>query len=304
MDFFHAKKTLQHLLQPLPFALIWSAAGAILWIRFPGRRIGPVVMISAALFLFLASLPAVGFFLIDILQKRAGPPVTPEAVRNSDIACVVAIGNVVAAVRLWEAMPDGTLIISSGDFTPVMVNRALSMGVPRNRIEVEQDARDTMEQARALAPRLNGAPFFLSTWALHMWRSEMAFEMAGAHPVPAPSDFLRPPQSRFRRYTPSAEGLSLSNKAFHEFGGIAWLGIRSLVLRGTQAPPTGRLMREGTLMKRTDATDTTDSAAHGGSSPPLSGRAVSAEPLRKHICVQLEFKDSLQGHPDAAGDVR
>jgi uncharacterized SAM-binding protein YcdF (DUF218 family) len=99
---------------------------------------------------------------------------------------------------------------------------------------VEDRSQTTAQNARYSASILLPLGFrevFLVTQAWHMRRAVLLFRQAGFTVVPAPTDFVT--KSRRSRtilsYLPSAHAIALSAKVVHEWVGVLWVHLQSLL---------------------------------------------------------------------------
>jgi uncharacterized SAM-binding protein YcdF (DUF218 family) len=93
---------------------------------------------------------------------------------------------------------------------------------------MESQSRDTAEQARLLAPLLSRDPFILVTSANHLRRSVALFRAQGLDPIPQPAGYLGRGRGPYGlgRFFPNAYGLVRTERAWHEYLGLAWLWLR------------------------------------------------------------------------------
>ncbi len=112
---------------------------------------------------------------------------------------------------------------------------ALASGVPREDFWIEEDSRDTYENAREARailerefPGVEPLPVILVTSSTHMLRSVLVSRKAGLDPAPVPADY---PVGKVSlsplAFYPSPEVFLISTRCLHE-----WLGIAAYRLRG------------------------------------------------------------------------
>ena len=222
--FFVLRKIAAAVLMPLPLILVAGLLGAWLWSRAStarrrgggegfGRsgRVGRALTALALAALWLASCSPVAELLVGPLEQHY--PAFP----GDSVAYVVVLGSghvsapglplsavpstaslyrLTEGLVLAQAQPWSTLVTSAyGGDDPrsnAEVNRelALALGLEPHRIHAESSARTTSEEARVLAPLLEGHPFALVTSATHMRRAVALFQREGLDPVPAPTGHL------------------------------------------------------------------------------------------------------------------
>jgi uncharacterized SAM-binding protein YcdF (DUF218 family) len=100
---------------------------------------------------------------------------------------------------------------------------ARALGVADASLVVLDTALDTAQEARAIAARLGNAPFLLVTSAWHMPRAMLQMKLAGAKAIPAPTGQLTGRPMNWGSWLPSAAGLGRSERALHEYMGLAAL---------------------------------------------------------------------------------
>jgi uncharacterized SAM-binding protein YcdF (DUF218 family) len=202
----------------------WSPAGPLalksLEDRFPPPRIeGPVsgiVMLGGAVD-------------VHITKDRGSPALTDAGER------------VTAVAVLARQYPDARIILSggasdignSGAATESAVAKDLlvAMGLPADRIELEERSRNTCENAEesaVVAQPESGETWLLVTSASHMPRSVGCFRAAGFQVIPYPVDYRT-------RDVPwevlsIATGLEMLDLAAHE-----WIGLASYRALGRTA---------------------------------------------------------------------
>ncbi|MEA3491797.1 MAG: ElyC/SanA/YdcF family protein [Campylobacterota bacterium] len=102
---------------------------------------------------------------------------------------------------------------------------AVALGVDRDDIILLEEPRDTAEEAKALKGFIKEERVVLVTSATHMVRAAALFRKAGIDVIPAPTDFKVKREDDLLEF-PSAEGLSRSESAFHEYIGLLWSKLR------------------------------------------------------------------------------
>lgn len=146
-----------------------------------------------------------------------------------------ASARLIEAVRLHRQLPGSKLILSGGavysrvDEAQVMAKAATVLDVKAKDIVLEQQSRDTEEQAVRVREIVGKDRFVLVTSAAHMPRSMALFKKAGLEPIPAPAHFLAPVAARQidpGMFFPNAESLRKSESAVHEYLGILWAKAR------------------------------------------------------------------------------
>lgn len=141
------------------------------------------------------------------------------------------MSRLVTAIRLHRAT--GAPVIFSGGRVfakqdaeaPVAKRILMDLGMAADRIIVEDQSRDTMENARFVKEiylKGNWRKPILVTSAIHMERALRAFRKAGMEVTPYPADFQITPEPAYgwSDFLPSASSLARSTFALHEYLGI------------------------------------------------------------------------------------
>jgi uncharacterized SAM-binding protein YcdF (DUF218 family) len=238
--------------------LIVLALAGILLMRTRFRRFGQGLVIGAILLLVVVGIAPVGNALMLPLEERfpkwdakRGPPhgivvlggaVSPDvsAARN-EIALNEAAERMTATAKLAREHPNARIVFTGGsgrlfggateaDFVTDLFE---SFGIPRDRITLENRARNTVENAVFTKELVQPKPaerWLLVTSAHHMPRSVGVFRKAGfpveAHPV----DFrTRGVADLTGPFGSLAAGLARTDAAMHEWAGLIvyWLTGRT-----------------------------------------------------------------------------
>jgi uncharacterized SAM-binding protein YcdF (DUF218 family) len=140
-----------------------------------------------------------------------------------------------AGVELFKAGKAPQLVFTGGrmPWSPVketegdwLAMQAKRIGLPADRILVSGEARNTAEEAKAVAALLKSRDILLVTSAFHMPRATKIFEDAGFQVIPFPVDTrLRADPTRWSDFLPSAQALRRSSDATREWIGRAYYGV-------------------------------------------------------------------------------
>ena len=259
--FFYIAKVLWFLLQPSTLIALLIGYGAILiwtgWARW-GRRFVTI----GAILLLIAGLSPLGNALILPLEDRfpradLDQPPAPAGFIILGGAEDRLVGTARRAPTLNEAgermveaailarrFPEAKIAFSGGDAGILYKSdseaagaQALltDMGIPRERLILEANARDTYENAAFLKEELTrqgelgpGKRWLLITSAYHMPRAMGAFREAGFDVEPWPVDYrTRGAADLTRPFDKVSEGLRRVDVASRE-----WVGLLAYWLRG------------------------------------------------------------------------
>ncbi len=166
-----------------------------------------------------------GGHISDPRLTRTGQLTPPSLIRLAE------------GIRLYNSLPECKMILSGGKvFDPVsnakvLADVALAMGVNERDIVLEQDSKDTKDEAIFIKDIVGNENFILVTSASHMPRSMALFRKQGMEPIPAPTDhFVKESQGEgFMIPFPSSYELVKARKAFHEYLGMIWAKVRGQI---------------------------------------------------------------------------
>jgi len=150
---------------------------------------------------------------------------------------LTSFGRLGEGIRLYHGLPGSKLILSGGKpferiaEAKIMAEVAMSIGIKGQDIILEEDSKDTEDEANLIHKIVGTEPFILVTSASHMPRSMALFKKLGMHPIPAPTDFLVKEGQGMNpnRFYPRAENLYKAERAFYEYLGLAWAKLRGRI---------------------------------------------------------------------------
>jgi uncharacterized SAM-binding protein YcdF (DUF218 family) len=242
------KQCVGALSMPLDLALLVAViAGAF---RLLGRRrIAACLVVSTAAIVYLGAMGQLGSSLLAPLERRY-PPLHDGNLPS--VAYIVVLGSgyaprdsisitaaldadglvrIAEGVRLMRRLGSARLVVSggapSGKEQPAFgyAKFARDFGVEDASLVVLNGSLDTGAEARSVAAVIGVSPFILVTSAYHMPRAMRLMERAGAHPIPAPTGQLvnELTNGSWRGFLPTSSGLSKTERALHEYLGLAAL---------------------------------------------------------------------------------
>jgi uncharacterized SAM-binding protein YcdF (DUF218 family) len=264
MDWFIAKKILSRFFFPFPLCIEILLVGLFLLWFTRQQKIGRIVVTVGTVILLSLGYDAVSDSLLRGLEWSYRPldrqAVSALQVRAPDapLNWVVVLGGghatdpniplssqpdhstmarLLEGIHLYRANPGSKLILSGGPLNneisnaEVMSRVAETIGVPQGDMFLEDQSRDTEDEARLIKPLVDEDVFILVTSASHMPRSVRLFERLGMHPIPAPTDYMvtetNTPMPE--RFFPSPSGLVKATRAVYEYLGLAWLKLRGVI---------------------------------------------------------------------------
>jgi uncharacterized SAM-binding protein YcdF (DUF218 family) len=256
--FFAASKILGFFAIPSNLVMAICLAGLLL---LPTRfvRAGRRLIVAGLIALAVLGYSPLGNLLIMALEQRFPPwdaaqsapdgivvlggSISPDvSTARNEIALNEAAERMTAMVDLARRYPNARVIFSGG--SPALffseapeaefaVRLLQSLGVPRERILVEDRSRNTVENAvfsKLIAQPKPGERWLLVTSAYHMPRSMGVFRAADFAVEPYPVDWrTRGTADAWRPFPTLAEGLRRTDTAVREWIGLAayWLTGRS-----------------------------------------------------------------------------
>lgn len=253
---FYLTRLLVELFSPFNISLLLLIVALFLLLL---RRSKPAaICLGAALIIQLFC--GYGFFVKEEIGKRENlfPAITRERIATLDalqVQYIVVLGSghvsdkrlpetsqiggaslyrLTEGIRLLNIFSGAKLIVTGGighDPVPnahVVGQVAEALGVPSDRIIMEDRPRDTVQEAEYLQPLLGKETFILVTSALHMPRAIEIFRNLGMQPIAAPTDYIvkhhevELPGTIF----PSTANFDLSRRIIYEWIGSIWSKIK------------------------------------------------------------------------------
>jgi uncharacterized SAM-binding protein YcdF (DUF218 family) len=233
---------------PLLLSLLVTCV-AVVYRMFGRRRVAAGLLVAALAIVYLGAIARVGNSLLAPLENRY-PPLQDGSLPSVSYIVVLGSGyaprdgipvtaaldedglvRIAEAVRLMRRLGATQLIVSGGappDKTPPAIGYAKlahDLGVDDASLVVLNGALDTGAEARSVAALIGAAPFILVTSAYHMPRAMRLMQRVGARPIPAPTGQLvnESANSRWSSLLPTSAGMSKTERALHEYLGLAAL---------------------------------------------------------------------------------
>ncbi|WP_140919204.1 envelope biogenesis factor ElyC [Limnobaculum xujianqingii] len=248
---FILKKIIGNLLLPLPFLLLLMAiALLLLWFSRWQKSAKTLLTVSWLGLLLLSLQPVADRLLMPIENQYAtyqknepidyivvlggGYTYNPEWAPSSNLF-PNSLPRVTEGVRLYRQHPGAKMIFSGAAAisnplpnAKVAAMVAESLGVPEQDIIILPQAKDTIEEAQAVAQIAQQKTLLLVTSANHLPRAMRIFQKEGLNPIPAPANQLATlgPLNPWEKAFPSAFYLSHSERAWYETLGNLWLTIK------------------------------------------------------------------------------
>ena len=249
------KKIVAPLFFPIAMVLLILLLGLLLLTLSQRKKTGKVLILVGILLLGTLSYEAFSERLLKPLEYMYPPLIQPANLE--DVRWIVVLGGghisdqklpvtsqisglslirLVEGIRLHREIPKSKLILSGGRvFDPVseanvMAEVAVGIGVEKENLVLEEDSKDTEDQARFIYGMVKQERFILVTSASHIPRTMILFKKLGMHPIPAPTEYQVKGRSGTapKRFYPAADGLMKAERAFYEYIGLAWTKMRGI----------------------------------------------------------------------------
>lgn len=248
---FILKKILNPFLSPPGIIVIFMMVSGVWLLYKKYMKVGFINFIIGIL-LWILSISPVSDALLRGLESGQKIPVEPEGdviillgggVRDKspDLSGIGAPGGdtmirIVTAVRLQKRL-DVPILVSGGrvyrhlsDEATIIMRFLMDLGVPEEKIIIEDRSRDSIENAR-FAKRLCEEKGFnrplIVTSAYHIRRAVFSFNKVGLGVVAVPSGFETWPEKRYGwiDYLPAADELEKTSTSIHEYLGLLFYKI-------------------------------------------------------------------------------
>ncbi|GIC79415.1 envelope biogenesis factor ElyC [Moritella sp. F3] len=248
---FALKKIIGTWLMPLPFLLTLFILAALLYKLTRYKRSAQILFCSSFITLLLLSLDPVATRLaatlesqypsyqdqaVDYVHVLGNGHTTVDSLPITSQLSPAALARTIEGVRIYKLNPTAKLIFSGysgGDINSnAMMNArlAIALGVPKSAIILLESPRDTIEEAIENKNITQGKVLVLVTSATHMPRAMSIFKQQGLSPIPAPTAHVSKARTGIQPlhyYFPRANHLAVSERAIHEWLGLAWLSLKN-----------------------------------------------------------------------------
>ena len=148
----------------------------------------------------------------------------------NDLLTSASISRLVEGIRLSKLLPQAKIVLSGGGNDPneseaqELANLAMLLGISEQKIVLENQSKNTEEQAHRIAPIVKDNAFYLVTSAIHMPRAITLFQQLNLNPIAAPTEFTysRNNKRLDRDIIPNTYNMKAFTIVMHELLGIAW----------------------------------------------------------------------------------
>lgn len=253
---FLSKKITSVFVYPLGQALLLLTLALAVLLFKKSRWLALTCVCLGVTILLVFSIEMTSFHLLKSLENRAGHFQDPSKLEEQGVKLIVVMGGSIVAggippaeswgpsilrvmegIRLAKGIRDCKLVLS-GASAPgrhsnegAMALLALEMGMKIESLIIMTAVYDSEDEASKLSTLVGKEPFGLVTSAIHVPRSIKLFKKYGANPVACPCDFKTIRGMRYvNKYIPNAGSLLESHVAVHEYVGLLWINLKSLLM--------------------------------------------------------------------------
>jgi len=237
---------IEFLIIPSKLILVLMVIGLFLtWIHGI-KRFTVIVFATACILYIVFGIGPISYWLIGSLESKYPALNSYDKIEQVDTILVLSghalpdsyfpissrvssstVYRLVETFRLWRKISNSKIIISGHDNVPVIMKDFLiSLGLPEEKILIEDKANNTYENAVNLKKTIGKTPFVLVTSAGHMPRSMGVFKKIGMNPIPAPTDYMVGKDPMSANFFPTLQHLMYSDLAIHEYIGMLWYKLR------------------------------------------------------------------------------
>jgi uncharacterized SAM-binding protein YcdF (DUF218 family) len=240
--FFELSKLLSFFLMPSNIMVILGLAGITL-LAIGYARAGRWLLITSIMLIAAVGILPIGSGLALPLEERfphwdatrgapAGVIVLGGGAIKSEISAgrgEISVGDtadrIIAAVELTRRYPSARVVFVGRTEADFVIRFFEKLGLPGDRIFVERNSRNTIENARFAKQLVLPKPeerWLLVTSAMHMPRAVGVFRKAGFNVDAYPVDYRTTSTRGLWTFLPSAlmGGIGIMDRAVHEWSGL------------------------------------------------------------------------------------
>jgi uncharacterized SAM-binding protein YcdF (DUF218 family) len=226
--------------------VVVAVIGAVL--LFVRPRWGRRWIVAMTLAYWLLSTPLGSGLLVMPLARGFHPIEDPREAASAEAIVVLGGGTLEAhsrgdvlaylyeatalrtleAARVFRLLGGRPLVVASGGApgshttteAQVIVEALVKLGVPRDRIIIEDESKTTHEQAIYVTRLLKSrgiTRFVLVTWPTHLWRSVAVFRAQHADVIPSAAPLVSDAGPKWPFFLPNNGSLRLSDEAVWEY---------------------------------------------------------------------------------------
>ena len=170
-------------------------------------------------------------YIVILGGSDRSDPELPVTLRNNG----ASTARLIEGIRVHQAFPGAKVVMTGGPMkeggssvASEMKKLGMLLGLEDSDIILEEEARDTKDNAKLLQSLLKGRRFILVTSAYHMPRAMGLFRGQGLNPIAASAEIKVWPDVHYEheQLIPYAGNLTSVNTAMHEYLGLLWAFFR------------------------------------------------------------------------------
>lgn len=253
---FVLSKIFARIFMPLSIIAEMLVLGLFLLLFTRKQALGKTLILLATIIFLGLGYPALPDLMLSKLERAYDPidktfEIMQVQSKNPDIQWIVVLGGghrsekdlppndrltpsaiarVVEGVRLAQRFSNATLLFCGGPVCDVrpeaesMSYTAISLGVPVDRIVLEDDSLDTAIQAQQVKRIVGDETILLVTSAAHMPRAVALFNKQGVNFIPAPTDHKVKQRTADCSWDvfPDTGNIRKAETAVYEYLGLTW----------------------------------------------------------------------------------
>jgi len=256
---FYLKKIISPLFFPLTIILILLLISNFLILFSKKKQLSKIFIIILTI-IFIAF--SYGIFINSAIKslERKYPPLL-NIQKNpllKDVRWIVVLGGginddpylpltsklsnatltrLIEGIRIHKELPKTTFILSGGKVwnttseASLMKKMAIKLGVNKNKIQIEDNSKDSKDQALLIKNIIQKDKSIIVTSAYHMNRVSLLFKKQNLNFIPAPTAYLISKHNKFfiGRLFPSLKNITNSEKLIREYLGTIWAYLRGQI---------------------------------------------------------------------------
>lgn len=238
-------KIFQWCLMPSGFLFILLITSLIFLFKRRRKKTCKIILLFVTILYYLFSITPISDLILLPLERQY-QPLQKEEINKANTIVLLLGGKESDFLRVNEVFriyhleiinekPIPKIIISGSDplnaykkEAEEIKNYLAELGIRSESVILEDESKNTKENAENVKEIVKNQPFFLVTSAYHMPRAMEAFKKLGVYPIAAPTDFKIETTYDVLDFFPQAINLKNSDLAIHEYLGIIFYKLISL----------------------------------------------------------------------------
>lgn len=240
------KKLIAPFFFPMPICLGISFAGLYLLWFTDKQRAGKILISVGVCVIYLLSCRSVSDMLLQPLEKRypyrseisakrivvlGGGGVFNSRIPVTSQLSTPSIVRMTEGIRIYRQNPGSRLVFTGRNVSRAMAETAKALGVDASDIIIDNESKDTKDEAKNIKKIVGKEPFILLTSASHIPRAMALFRKQGMEPVPVSADYMIKEKRLLtpKSFYPGSGGMRKSERACYEYLGLLWAKLRGQI---------------------------------------------------------------------------